>query len=574
MLSRDRRLPDWLRFRLWADAGSRDAALKRAEPGRWRRWRIPSIAALSLTALLLAAFAALPPLQAQAQAVTPTTFVSNTGQIPEADASNNLLAQSFRTGANTDGYTVSDVHIRLAEAVDKNTRVKIRKDNSGEPATGNGDLVATLTNPSGLTENSLNTFTAPADTTLDPNTRYWITVNEGITQTSRPASFVKTSGNGESGTAGWSIDNDLLFRATGGEAWGTASTPLLITIRGTTGTTNNAPVFADGTSTSRGFDEDIVPGSAFGGNVPAATDADGDTLTYTLEGGDAARFEMNSNRRLRTKVEEDYSYERRSTYYLKIKADDNNGGIATIDVTVNVGDVDEQPDKMARPLVWAPDNTTDRMELDWTEPGLGGGPDITKYQIELNGGAIDNYIFQVQPHPTAFGITNLRTGTKYEIRMRARNGEIDGAWSETEKIRTNPTNDRVNDPPTFNEGNSPSRTFNETHGDTVVIFASNIGAAVAATDPEGDKISWYSLEGTDAAKFGFNTTNGQIRTKFLEKYDYERKTSYSVTVKARDDRGGVGTIDVTLRVNDKQHRGAPGAVGTHGDRDLGKHDES
>ena len=108
----------------------------------------------------------------------------------------------------------------------------------------------------------------------------------------------------------------------------------------------------------------------------------------------------------------------------------------------------------------------------------------------------------------------------------------------------------MNDPPTFNEGNSPSRTFNETFGDTAVSTASNIGAAVAATDPEGDTISWYSLGGTDAAKFGFNTTNGQIKTKVGQKYDYESKTSYSVTVKARDDRGGVGTIDVTLRVDD------------------------
>ena len=549
MLSRDRRLPDWLRFRLWADAGSKDAALKRAKPGRWRRWRIPSIAALSLAAVLLAAFAALPPLQTQAQAVTPTTFVSNTAQIPEADADDNILAQSFRTGANTDGYTVSDVHIRLAETVGKNTQVRIRKNNSGEPAMGNGDLVATLTNPSGLTENSLNTFTAPADTTLDPNTRYWITVNERINQTNR-SSFVKTSGNGESGTTGWSIDNDLLFRALAREAWGTASTPLLITIRGTTGTTNNAPVFEEGTSITRGFNEDIVPGSAFGGNVQAATDADGDTLTYTLEGGDAAQFEMNSNRRLRTKAEENYSYERRSTYYLKIKADDNNGGIATIDVTVNVGDVEEQPDKMARPLVWAPDNTDGRVELDWTEPGLGGGPDIYRYLIELNGGSLVNHIFYVQPNPTAFGITNLRSGTNYEIRMRARTYELDGAWSDTEYIRTNPTNDQVNDPPTFNEGNSPSRTLNETVGDETVGTASDIGTPVSAMDPEGDPISWYSLEGTDVAKFGFDTRNGQIKTKIGQNYDYESKPSYSVTVKARDDRGGVGTIDVTLRVND------------------------
>ena len=161
-----------------------------------------------------------------------------------------------------------------------------------------------------------------------------------------------------------------------------------------------------------------------------------------------------------------------------------------------------------------------------------------------------HFIFYVQPHPTAYGITNLRPGTKYEIRMLARNGEIDGAWSDTEKIRTNPTNDQVNDPPTFNEGNSPSRTLNETHNDTTVFFQSPIGTPVSAMDPEGDAISWYSLEGTDVAKFGFDTANGQIKTKIGQKYDYESKPSYSVTVKARDDRGGVGTIDVTLRVND------------------------
>ena len=57
------------------------------------------------------------------------------------------------------------------------TSVKIRKNNAdNEP----GDLVATLANPTSLTADSLNTFTAPAGTTLAASTTYWITVNEGI----------------------------------------------------------------------------------------------------------------------------------------------------------------------------------------------------------------------------------------------------------------------------------------------------------------------------------------------------------------------------------------------------------
>ena len=127
MLSRDRRLPDWLRFRLWADAGSKDAALKRAKPGRWRRWHVRSLAALSLTAVLLAAFAVLLalPLPAQAQALT--TFVSNTN-ISSPGVAGLFMAQSFVTGANAGGYKISEVQIKLSDDNDPGalTNAKIR----------------------------------------------------------------------------------------------------------------------------------------------------------------------------------------------------------------------------------------------------------------------------------------------------------------------------------------------------------------------------------------------------------------------------------------------------------------
>ena len=100
--------------------------------------------------------------------------------------------------------------------------------------------------------------------------------------------------------------------------------------------------------------------------------------------------------------------------------------------------------------------------------------------------------------------------------------------------------------PTFTNGASTSLDFNETIGDAAVSTASNIGTPVAATDTDAADTLAYTLEGTDAAKFGIIPTNGQIQTKAGERYDYEAKSSYAVTVKVEDGNGGSDTIAVTL----------------------------
>ena len=106
-----------------------------------------------------------------------TTLVSNAGQSESSVSSSDSQAQSFGTGPNAGGYTITEVQIRLSDlAFVTTTIVQIREDDGSKP----GDLVATLTNPATLTSNALNTFTAPTNTTLDASTTYWISVNEGI----------------------------------------------------------------------------------------------------------------------------------------------------------------------------------------------------------------------------------------------------------------------------------------------------------------------------------------------------------------------------------------------------------
>ena len=128
--------------------------------------------------------------------------------------------------------------------------------------------------------------------------------------------------------------------------------------------------------------------------------------------------------------------------------------------------------------------------------------------------------------------------------------------------------DTTNAAPTFTEGSSTSRSFNETIGAAAVSTAANIGTPVAATDANtGDTLN-YSLEGADAARFGIIRSSGQIRTKAGERYSYETKQSYMVTVEVVDGNGGSDTITVTLNVTDQNEQpstpGSPAVTATSG----------
>ncbi len=104
------------------------------------------------------------------------------------------------------------------------------------------------------------------------------------------------------------------------------------------GTSNNAPVFTDGTNTTRSVSEDAAIGVDIGAAV-AATDADRHTLTYSLGGTDAASFSIDSTTgQLRTNISLDF--ETKSSYSVTITVSDGTD-TATIDVTIIVSNVPE-----------------------------------------------------------------------------------------------------------------------------------------------------------------------------------------------------------------------------------------
>ena len=95
--------------------------------------------------------------------------------------------------------------------------------------------------------------------------------------------------------------------------------------------------FVDGTATTRSVQENTSTGTAFGDPV-AATGAD--SLTYSLGGTNSTDFTIDTTTgQLSTEAALDY--ESQTSYSVTITADDGHEGSASIDVTINVTNVDE-----------------------------------------------------------------------------------------------------------------------------------------------------------------------------------------------------------------------------------------
>ncbi|WP_428117105.1 choice-of-anchor R domain-containing protein [Candidatus Poriferisodalis sp.] len=404
------------------------------------RPRRPTGALAAFLLLLTTLAMATPPAQAQAQ--TTVTLVSNAGQTLSGGFSNYFQAQSFTTGSNTGGYTLSEVRIHLNDAAlqffGHGTAVKIRENNRSDQP---GDEVALLTNPATLTDGAVNTFTVPANTTLSASTVYWVSVNDGVTGIPT-TSFSFTSSNAQTGLAGWSLADTRLSWAIADNNWESPHVLLLsMELKGYANAppANSAPVFS-ASSLARSVEENAAAGVNVGAAVPAATDADsGDTLTYTMEGADRGSFSFDAaTRRIKTKSGVNYDFEIKNSYSVTIKVSDGTAS-GTVAVTIALTDAAEAPSRPVAPAVSATSGSTTSLDASWSAPGRDGGPALVGYGVQYRAGS--SGVFMSWSHSgtsTSATITGLSAGTAYEVRVRALNGETPSGWSPSGSGRTGP----------------------------------------------------------------------------------------------------------------------------------------
>ena len=284
---------------------------------------------------------------APSEVVSATTFdalVANTGQRRGyARVFGALIGaaygQGFTTGGKGGGYTLTGLKLMLGDApgTPGSFTVQIRADSSGVP--GDAALVE-FTNPAAFTANGLNTFTPTAEYTLAKDTTYFVYAAYGGTTGAAPQGWVTEATAEDSGeAAGWSITDGMRFFSS--NSWGTSGnvTFMIALVGSAAGGANSAPVFATATATLS-----VAENTAAGQNVGAAvtaTDADDDTLTYTLEGTGAASFDIvGTSGQIQTRAALDY--ETKASYSVRVRASDVDGASDTIAVTINVSNADDR----------------------------------------------------------------------------------------------------------------------------------------------------------------------------------------------------------------------------------------
>ena len=278
-----------------------------------------------------------------------------------------------------------------------------------------------------------------------------------------------------------------------------------------------------------------------------ATDADGDRLTYSLSGPDAAFFAIDSDTgQIRTAAGVSFDAEVRSQYRVRVHVDDGQGGADTVDVIITVTARPTILPPIGRPVVRRSSGTgpfsivensgTDVGRFVATDPEGGGVTwslattgDHGRFEIDAANGALS---FKELPD---FESDDLGLDKAYTVTVQAT--EVDDGDTQTleltGRLAVTVAITDVNEPPTVTGNATPSVDENTT-----------AVATYSATDPEEVPPSW-SLQG--GAGVFMITSAGALA--FTTAPNYEVKFSYTVTVRASD---GVNTTNhpVTVTVTD------------------------
>ena len=310
---------------------------------------------------------------------------------------------------------------------------------------------------------------------------------------------------------------------------------IMVTIN-VAGAGNDAPEFPSTETGARSFSENTTGVQNVGVPV-AATDADDDTLTYTLGGTDASSFQIvSTSGQIQTTSGVTYDHEAKSSYSVTVTADDSNSGTDTKDVTITVTNLEEpgtvtlstyQPS--ARSAVTAtlsdPDEGVTGTTWQWAKSSDGrtGWSNV--------GTNSDTYT----PPDGDLGSFLRATGSYTD-------GQ--GPNKTANAVTTHSVQSGSNRAPDFGATDA-TRSFPEYTGP-----GENIGDPVTATDPDTGNTLTYSLDATGAVSFDIDSTSGQIKTKSGVTYDHETVPTYPVTVTATDNHGYSDTIAVTITVTD------------------------
>ncbi|PTV97436.1 cadherin domain-containing protein [Rhodobacter aestuarii] len=262
----------------------------------------------------------------------------------------------------------------------------------------------------------------------------------------------------------------------------------------------------------------------------AATDADGDTITYGLTGPDADKFFIDEASGEVTFLDQP-DFEEKASFRFTVTADDGLESTAR-QVTVTITDANDAPrfGKFDSSPEIA-ENTVDAEVVTVTARDQDG--DTLSYAL-TSGGDADAFTIDAATGVLRFnGSPDYETQKTYKIQVEV----TDGIATETQEITVSVTD--ANDAPVMEQWQS-NLTVDENIADPALVTAQ-------ASDEDGDTLS-YALSGDDASAFTIDAATGAI--SFKDTPNYEEQASYSFTVTASDGNGGTVDQAVSVAITD------------------------
>ncbi len=326
--------------------------------------------------------------------------------------------------------------------------------------------------------------------------------------------------------------------------------------------TNQPPAFDDGSSASRSVPESADGGDAIGTAIGATDPNTGDTLTYGLTGGDANQFTIEATTgQVSLAASASLDYETKSSYIVRVRVRDSKDPYGTADtewdasipVTISVTDVDE-------PGV-----------LGFTTENPQVGQEIGASLSDPDG-SISNLTWQWQRADSAEATTwtDISDATSGDytpvsddegkfLRANAAYDDRNGSGKTVHAVATNAVQPKpANQPPAFDEGTSATRSISEES-----LTGTPVGAAVSASDPEVDDLTYSIGSGTDSDHFDVDSATGQLSVAPGASLDFEGKPSLEVAVQVADgkdashnpDTAVDATITVTVNLVNADEQG-------------------
>ena len=304
---------------------------------------------------------------------------------------------------------------------------------------------------------------------------------------------------------------------------------------------NDAPLLAPA---DRSIAENVRGNTVVTGGDIVATDEDGHALTYTMT-GDAA-FEISTDGVIRTALVAELDFETQDEYVLNVTVTDNGTPPrhASAAVTVTILDRNDPPvvanvtrsidenSGVGRPLVGGilPFSDVDTGPVQTLAVTLEEGNDGGVFEVDAATGNVT---------VVEGALLNHEAQAEYNLRLRVKDDGalLPGPQHSDAWVRVVVRD--VNDRPVLADG---ARSVDENSVELTVVS----GGDVLASDEDEDPVQTleYSIVGGNLYDaFAIGASSGRLTVVNTSALDYERQSTYVLTVRAVDD--GTPALDTT-----------------------------